>query len=89
MADDISTEFFAIANDLATREANDYLDERMAALEKWVQAREEAGEPADLRSLISQVMNEPNQRGPLIVGLCTAMWRLRERNADANHSGTV
>lgn len=82
--DDINTEFFAIANDMAAQEANDYLDRRMAAMEVWVREREAAGEPADLRSLITQVMHEPNERGPVIVALCTSMWRLRERNANAD-----
>lgn len=85
MAEDINTEFFAIANEMAAQEANDLLDKRMAALELWVGEREAAGEPADLRSLITQVMHEPNQRSPVIVVLCTAMWRLRERNANADN----
>lgn len=83
-SDAVKDEFFAIANEMAAQEANDYLDRRMAAMEHWVQQREAAGEPADLRSLVMQVMGEPNQRGPVIVALCTAMWRLRERNANAD-----
>lgn len=84
MADDINTEFYAIANEMAAQEANNYLDRRMEAMEQWVRHREAAGEPADLRSLVTQVLHEPNERGPVIVALCTAMWRLRERDANGN-----
>ena len=70
-------EFFSIANNMVEDQAQDYLDKRLAQLDLWVQQREASGAPADLRSLIDQVMNEPNLRGPVIVALCTALWRLR------------
>lgn len=82
--DAVKQEFFAIANELAAQEANDYLDRRMEAVEQWVRQREAAGEPADLRSLVTQVLHEPNERGPVIVTMCTALWRLRERETNAN-----
>lgn len=83
--DELNEQFFAIANDLAAQEANDYLDRRLAALDEWVAGREADDEPADLRSLILQVMHEPNKRGPVIVALCAAMWRLREMEKTNAH----
>lgn len=83
--DAVKAEFFAIANELVDDEANDYLDKRLEAVREWIAQRKSAGEPADLRSLINHVMYEPNSRGPVIVALCTAMWRLLEKeqaNAD-------
>lgn len=83
--DNLAKEFFDIAGEIAASEANNYLDRRLAQLDRWVIHRGQAGAPADLRSLINQVMQEPNERGPVIVALCTALWRLREMekaNAD-------
>ena len=74
---DEDREFFAIANNMVEDQVQDYLDQRLSQLDKWVQQREADGVPADLRSLIDQVMHEPNQRGPVIVALCAALWRLR------------
>lgn len=74
----MADEFDAIANNLIASEANDYLDKRLAAVERWVHQRTARGEPADLRCLIAQVMAEPNDRGPVIVSLCAALWRIRE-----------
>lgn len=86
MPDDTDREFFALANQMASQEAHDYLAKRMEALDLWVAHRESTGEPVDLRSLIMQVMREPNDRGPVIVALCTAMWELRElRKHVGNH----
>lgn len=75
MADD---QFYDIANNLVAQEANDYLDKRLRAVDEWVAEREANGERADLRSLIDQIMHEPNQRGPCLVALGAALWRLRE-----------
>ena len=80
----MSDEFWDIANSLVDDEANDYLDARMAAMDNWVRMRQAEGESATLRDLITTVMNEPNQRGPVIVALCTAMWRLREMSKHAD-----
>lgn len=80
----IDREFFAIANNMVEGQVNDYLDQRLAELEKWVRHREEVGAPADLRSLIEQIMHEPNARGPVIVALSAALWRLREIKEKAN-----
>lgn len=74
----VADEFDEIANSLVADEANNYLDKRLLALDKWVTEREASGQPADLRSLINKVMHEPNDRGPVIVALCAAMWRVRE-----------
>lgn len=70
--------FLEIANDLASMEANEWLDSRMEALDRWFTRRESVGEPTDLRSLIMQMLMEPNERMHCIVALATAMWRLRE-----------
>ena len=75
---DYNSEFFAIANDLAAQEANEHLDKQMKVVNEWVAYREAHGQPADLRSLIIQVLQEDNERIPVIVSLCTALWRLRE-----------
>ena len=75
--DELDREFFAIANDMAAAEANAYLDKRLAAVDLWVKRREKAGEPADLRTLVLQILHEPNERGPVIVALAAALWRLR------------
>lgn len=75
--DELDREFFAIANDMAAAEANAYLDKRIAAVDLWVERRRKAGEPADLRSLVLQILHEPNDRGPVIVALAAALWRLR------------
>lgn len=75
--DELNREFFAIANDMAADEANAYLDQRLEAVDKWVAMREKMGEPADLRSLVMAIMHEPNDRGPVIVALSAALWRLR------------
>lgn len=82
--DNTNSEFFAIADSLVSEEANDYLDSRLDLVDKWVATREAAGLPADLRTLVEQVMHEPNQRGPVIVAMCTALWRLREIKEQAN-----
>lgn len=76
--DNMNSEFFAIADDLVSEQANDYLDSRLEILDQWIQARLAAGMTADLRSFMDQLMREPNQRGPVIVTLSTALWRLRE-----------
>ena len=76
-------EFFSIAANLVQDEAYDYLDQRLAQVEMWAKDRERRGLPADLRSLIDQVMREPNERGPVIVALCAALWRLREEKSRA------
>lgn len=75
--DDLDAQFFAIANEVAASEANDYLEQRLKAVDNWVAQRQAAGMTASLRDLIDKVMNEPNTRGPVIVALCTALWRLR------------
>jgi hypothetical protein len=77
--------FYDIANNLVRDEAYDYLRKRLDQVERWVQFRESRGEPADLRSLIDQIMQEPNERGSVIVALGAALWRIREMekaNAD-------
>lgn len=77
--------FYDIANGLVRDEAYDYLRKRLDQVERWVEFRESRGEPADLRSLIDQIMREPNERGPVIVALGAALWRIREMekaNAD-------
>lgn len=71
-------DFDEIANNLVAQEANDYLDKRLEAVDTWVAEREANGERADLRCLIDQIMREPNARGPCLVALGAALWRLRE-----------
>lgn len=84
--DFVTDEFDEIANNLVASEANEYLDKRLAAVEWWVIDRKANNQPADLRSLIDQVMREPNDRSPVIVAFCAAMWRLREMGeANADH----
>lgn len=82
--EDVNERFFAIANDLAAQEANEYLDSRLSIIDEWVRRREATGQPADLRSLIQQVLMEPNSRGPVIVTMCAALWRLREERRVAD-----
>lgn len=74
----MADEFDAIANNLVVTEAYDYLDKRLQAVDEWVTDREINHQPADLRSLIDKVMQEPNNRGPVIVALCAALWQVRE-----------
>lgn len=78
----MADEFDEIANNLVTDEALDYLDQRLRAVDVWAAEREANGQPADLRSLIDQVMHEPNARGPCIVALCAALWKVREYERD-------
>jgi hypothetical protein len=83
VADEDTTKFFEIADSLVAEEANEFLDQRMAVVERWCQFRISRGEPADLRSLIEQLMQEPNMKGPVVVCLAAAMWRLRgKENSD-------
>lgn len=81
--------FFEIANQLVVDEANEYLDDRLKRVEAWVKHRTSQNQPADLRSLIEQIMREPNDRGPVIVALSAALWRIREmEKADAERRST-
>ncbi len=73
--------FEDIANGLVSDEANDYLDKRLVAVDQWVQYQQERGHPATLRAFIDKLMQEPNERGPVIITLATALWRLREEHS--------
>ena len=85
MAADEDKAFYELANSLVQDEAYDYLRKRLEQVELWVRDREQRGQPADLRSLIDQIMREPNERGPVIVALGAALWRIREmEKADAD-----
>lgn len=74
----IDTEFFAIANTMVADEANEYLNKRLKLMEKWIAYQEAHGERADLRALIDQLGLENTARGPTIVCLAAALWRIRE-----------
>lgn len=74
----VDEEFFDIANALVAEEANEYLDGRLKKVASWLEHREEVGKPADLRSLIEQLIQEPNERSAVIVSLAAALWRIRE-----------
>jgi hypothetical protein len=83
MADDLSRQFFDIANAEVSAEANKLLDKHLARVDQWCVVRAAHNDPADLRSLIEQIMQEPNHRAPVIVTLAAALWRLREERTNA------
>lgn len=86
MDDDDSREFFDIAGNLVESEANSFLDARLEALRRWERAQSAVGDRADLRTLIEKMMREPAHRGPAVILLATAMWRLKGmENANAKH----
>lgn len=75
----MSDEFSEIANNLVSQEANDYLDQQLSQVDLWVEYQESVGEPADLRNLMDKIHHENSKRGPLIIALSAALWRLREQ----------
>lgn len=80
----MADKFFEIANNLVADEANNYLDKRLRVVDAWVAEREAHGEPADLRSMIDQMLREHHERGPALVALSAALWRLREMRKHGN-----
>lgn len=77
-ADKTTEEFFGIANELISDEANDFLAKRLKKVDQWVAYRKLRNQPADLRSLIDQLMREPEQRAMVLVAYAAALWKIRE-----------
>jgi hypothetical protein len=69
-------EFYAIANEIITEEAENLLDRQLARARTWRAERLANGETADLGDLITKVLSEPNKRGPVLAAYAAAMHRL-------------
>lgn len=74
--EDTDEEFFSIANELISVEANSLLDRQLGRVRAWREGRQANGETADLRDLIAQVVAEPNKRGLVLAAYAAAMYRL-------------
>lgn len=74
--------FQQIASSEVQIEANDVLDKTLARTRKWRDDYRAAQrrEPT-LHDLIQQMLAEPSPRGPALVGLAAALWRLLEEEA--------
>lgn len=71
-------EFFGIANEMVSDEANEVLDRHLKRTAKWLKMRRDEGESAELRDLIMKVLSEPSKRKQVVTVYATALWRLLE-----------
>lgn len=71
-------EFLDIVSHLAADEANDFLDKRLILVDKWMEIQAENGARIDLQAFIQKLLSEDSQRGPTVVCLAAALWRLKE-----------
>jgi hypothetical protein len=57
-------------------EANRHLDSHIRRTRRWLKEMADAGHEATLTALIERILDEPNQRHPVLVAYATALWRL-------------
>jgi hypothetical protein len=82
VTNDTDAEFFDIANEMVSGEANAVLDRHLRRTAKWLDMRRADGRGAELRDLIQKILGEPGRRDQIMTVYATALWRLLEEEGN-------